>query len=763
MASFKVAFAKGNEQNIKLNIQDFDDFESFGNSFSECQKGGKHENYFIRSGDVENREAYISGSGKEYKNIHPRCDSATQTASMLVIDADHSIGGGNAPCLSEISAGLVSLEYNHFGYTSHSQTEEINRCRIIVPCFLPSKEYLKSSIIKLVSELNDIGIYVEQNDEMVRWSQPWFMANRDNPDDGLFVFKSFHKGKDFIAIIGEEAEANKRNKFNANNVNEPNSDIDEIIQILTTGEDGYHKAQRDYSYGQIKDTVAPATVKATLKGFTSAWKEDTKRWQLRFDEIDSIVDGAVKIVEGEAEADIENWGTNKEKDRGDIPWPPGAAGVLCDDAYNMQIYQYKEVALVSGLGTIAGICGRKFNIKGSGLNIYMTLIMGTGKGKDAIGTFINSSMTSAFELITKEPNTGRIPSFIGASKFTGGKAVAKDLMLQRSMICVFDEAGLLLKSGSGDPSGLTRMLLKAYSSSGKGRILNKESYSQNDDSVPAVREPSLSIISEATPETLLDVYSDTSALENGNLPRQSLFRIKNNKPYENEHRQVGISEESKKALSVVMDLCSTIQAVDINVKIIDIDYSDLEDDIKEHSRRCTDIENKFSEENKLKSIMASRMHLKAIKFASNVCAYNHPEDKKLREDEWEFGKALAKYEYDGVEGFFANSAFNNILEELSKNIVAPIIIKILEGGYHDKKAPNSKIRSEQKFSWSYLNQKLKNNKDLKYKDVIETPSAGLKAVLNYMLDSEYLTVKRGTGNKGDVYKLSSLFKVLKPN
>jgi hypothetical protein len=50
--------------------------------------------------------------------------------------------------------------------------------------------------------------------------------------------------------------------------------------------------------------------------------------------------------------------------------------------------------------------------------------------------------------------------------------------------------------------------------------------------------------------------------------------------------------------------------------------------------------------------MASRMHLKALKFAALASVFNHT-DNELHQEEWEWAKALVQYEFDGLVNFFA--------------------------------------------------------------------------------------------------------------
>ena len=425
----------------------------------------------------------------------------------------------------------------------------------------------------------------------------------------------------------------------------------------------------------------------------------------------------------------------------------------------MQRFQYEEVALVSALGLVSGICGRKFNISDTGLNIYLTLIMGTGMGKDAISEFIEYALTNlSFDSVGQTPL-----SFLGAGRFTGPKAVIKSLKNARSQVCVFTEAGLLLGSKAGDQTGLTRALLSLYSCSGAGRITKREVFSNDDDSVEQISSPALSIVNEATPETLLQAFKKGNSIEVGDLPRQSIFRIHRNKPYPNKNARKHISEECEERLKQLITLCSDIQA-DNRPEVIDIDYGDLEDEIWEHSKEWVDIENKFKHSDSIKSNMATRMHLKALKFASLASIYNH-DDCVLHSAEWEWAKALVRYEFDGLVNFFAGSG--SVINEADAGvwIIAKQIRKIIDGKLKDKnQTMDVRYRKAGIVSRSVLRQGLKNNiKITQFETKMNGKiKSGIDVIIDYMVDCGYLVHVENDpfGNKKELFKVTEQFNTL---
>ena len=148
----KIGYAEGNQKQISLRTQELE-FEEFGNSLKECLKGGKYESYFIRGGNLLEYKDYVSAGGHKWGTIYPRIDSCLISADLLIIDADAGKDGSNAEHLYTICDSLVAHGINHSGYTSHSQTNKINKCRVVIPCRLPEKKYLVPTIRKLIKFL----------------------------------------------------------------------------------------------------------------------------------------------------------------------------------------------------------------------------------------------------------------------------------------------------------------------------------------------------------------------------------------------------------------------------------------------------------------------------------------------------------------------------------------------------------------------------------------------------------------------------------
>jgi len=541
---------------------------------------------------------------------------------------------------------------------------------------------------------------------------------------------------------------------------------DQMIAEIMSGRD-YHGDLLNLAYQFKQDGMNDSANIAALRGFMNAVPADLKdgRWQERYDDIPRVVAGAEKIdryafdygqgLNKEEMAEISFKITTEEELRrapGDIPWPPGDLGGLAGDAYDFAHYQYKELAVITVVGLIAGIAGRKFNISDTGLNVHLTVIMHTGAGKDSIGKFIRSTLMSLNE-------TGNSSSFVGPLRFTGPKSIGETLKSQRSMVCVFTEAGLLMSSKAGDMMGLSRILLSLYTCSGKNDWSGKEAYSNADDSIGSMRAPALTIINEATPQTLHAAFKEHGALERGDLPRQSIYRVDRDKPLPNDNRRPEVGDYHKQRLMMLINKCAPAQAAD-NPHAYDLKFNDdILEDVKSFEKRMVKMENELREIDNVKSIMLSRAPIKAKKFAAIATVYNKRQDHinsrgerdalVIDRPEWEWAKAMIEYEINGVGNFFAGSSHGgNPTMEIIGKIVAPAIVKLLRGDYasvvNNKDLDSgSKARSEGKFLAVAIRQVLKKNKELNALD--DNPQQrngrivkGIDKILQLMMDLDYI-------------------------
>lgn len=215
--------------------------------------------------------------------------------------------------------------------------------------------------------------------------------------------------------------------------------------------------------------------------------------------------------------------------------PPGLMGEIADFIYASSPRPVPEVSLAAAIGLMAGICGRAYNISGTGLNQYVLLLAMTGAGKEAMAEGIDKLMS---EIKMQVPTS---IDFIGPSEISSGPALFKHLgNKSQSFVSLLGEFGLRIKqlsaiNANGAEVSLRRMILDLYNKSGHNRVLAASAYSKKEDSTNSVPSPSFSILGESTPERFYEVLNEDMISE-GLLPRFLLIEYKGGRVANNENR-----------------------------------------------------------------------------------------------------------------------------------------------------------------------------------------------------------------------------------
>jgi hypothetical protein len=755
----KIGIGK-NAKSEWIELNECEQFSDFGNYIESACKSGIIKNklaqpYFVATGDWN----WVDNRSKRTKNDL----LSTAKYGMIIIDGDEPNDDNGLISANWVHNALMQLGINHFVYTSWSNgIAGKNKWRAVIECYdgCPIK-YLHATTKDIVDRLNvehtNIA-YASENHSPVRI---WFFGGSELIDKA--EFHSYYEGNS-LDVVFKEMEIEKEQDKNADSAKNDYRSLDDMVNkvIEWKSGSGLWDTIREYGWGVVKDGLKKRNAIVSIQSFMKNCPEIKRdeQWQKYYEDIERMVDGAIircrdELVDGNGSnnINIDDFKTNRSdsvaSDADGIPWPPGLFGRLCQNIYEMQTYQYREVAIVTAVGLVAGIAGRKFNVSRTGLNVYLTLLMGTGKGKDSIGKIIR-------RILLELNDIGQGSSFIGNSRFTGPKGLIDSLVSARSQVCIFTEAGILMQSSAGDQSGLTRVLLGLYGTSGERDISSSEAYSRKEDGIPAIRNPALSIINEATPETLLDALKDSNSLDNGLLPRQSVFRIIGKKPYENENVREFIDDDIMSILRKLVVKCASIQSEDNCVgKVWHFGFEDM-DEKRSHSKLCTDVEN--DNDGTTKGVMASRMHMKTMKFAAIATVINksnyHKDDRLLiGGSEWEWAKRITAYELAGIEQVFSGSDFSNAFEDVTYEVIVPFIYKILSGGFTDFSMARSPLEIEhQLIPYKLFTRSLRKNKKLVFQKTIRSPIDGLDNILQYMLNMGYLTIKESYTATSRPYK-----------
>jgi hypothetical protein len=524
--------------------------------------------------------------------------------------------------------------------------------------------------------------------------------------------------------------------------------VNQHVQDLIDGKD-FHGSLISLTHQMKSDGMADDLVINALKGMMMMCPDEvkgTERWTNRFNDIERDVKNYTP-VEREIKVPVV---TDRVDDKGDMPWPPGAFGELAQSAYDMARFQYREVAVISALGLVAGICGRKFNAEGAGLNMYATLIMDTGMGKDSINHFITNALMNANDV-------GTGSSFIGPVRFTGPKAVFNSLKSARSQICVFTEAGLLLSSKSGDKEGLKRVLLGIYTKSGKNSFSGSEIYSEEDKTVKSMRAPALSIINESTPKMLLDVFRTGDALVSGDVPRQLIYRVVGDKPDANRrHYSASLSDSCLEKIKHLVSKCATVQAVEDPSAWDMIPDASVEEDMVATEKFYIKMQNENRHSNTTKYAMATRAYYKAVRLAAIASVFNHY-DLAIRDEEWQWAKAMIAFEINGLSDFFQGGGISDPMSDITHRVVVPAVTRILNDRITVKRGLSRKDHKAGKFKKYEITQALKNNAEVNELSDKQGSKmvTGIEKVIDYMIRNDMVFVL--PNQRAVVYQVTDTF------
>lgn len=360
----------------------------------------------------------------------------------------------------------------------------------------------------------------------------------------------------------------------------------------------------------------------------------------------------------------------------DIDWPPGLLGQLAKTANEFFVIPNKPVAILTALALIAGVAGRRYNISDIGLNMYTTVMMPTGSGKDSIRKFVS-------RVLRNTEITVHGASFIGSRSYTGPKALHNTLAVKCSCISVVTEAGFMYKSEAGDKDGLTAMTLAAYSSSGQHNGLDPSEYSHQNDTMPYLHSPALTLMNEGTPISLQSELNRRDSISTGELPRMWLFNFDKITAYPNRYKhKLNLSQAVVNRLKELISECFKVQS---NERVDAIEITEPTEFIQ-FETHAWDRARELLETDSAMSAMWTRAAQKTLTVSAICAVMNSPslDSPEVTPQDWAWAKSLHDYEFERLPKIFrGDHAFGPALIAAMQ-----VIHKLLTGDY---KGPNHQI------------------------------------------------------------------------
>lgn len=477
-------------------------------------------------------------------------------------------------------------------------------------------------------------------------------------------------------------------------------------------------------------------------------------------ELRDLIEGAKNHINSNKVEEIEDILHNlnnldkRERQYREIPWPPGRFGEFCKGIKRSQGVQYNEMAILTGIMSLAAIAGKSFNISDAitseinvnqsdpnvqralGGNLFCAILGDSGSGKGEFEKTIE-------QLIYHGSGLNSNSSFLLHNDFSSGTNIQKDLINAKCGISILDEAGASLLSQSGDPMKRKVVVLDAWAKSGYNRTLLRQKINGEENKIPRIRGAAFSMAMLSSPRKFKQAFYQQGSVDDGMAPRTLILSLTSERGVRNRNVIWDFPDGTLEKFAALQKMGSEIQAKEFHVP----HFIWMPDHIREDAYRLDD--SYLEEMNELvkldynKGIMLNRAYETTLRVADLITVYNKDKEDpgclRVDEEEWEWAKSFVKYFTDGTDDFFTGAFFGDEMQEAMK-IVRYEISRIIDGHEMKEKAANVPIGIAKKgyFTKTSLFRRLKNKNEI---NVISSKASyngkykkGLDKVLDYLID-----------------------------
>jgi hypothetical protein len=295
--------------------------------------------------------------------------------------------------------------------------------------------------------------------------------------------------------------------------------------------------------------------------------------------------------------------------------PPGLLGDIARFIYAAAPRPVPEIALAAAIGLMAGICGRAYNVSGTGLNQYILLLATTGVGKEAMANGIGQLAAAIQQTVPS------VIDFLGPAEIASSRALIKYFAESktRSFVSILGEFGIFLsqmnsRSQDSNMKGLRRVFLDIYNKSGNTDALRPVIYSDKIQNVPSIASPALTLLCESTPEEFYKAL-DESLISQGLVPRFQIIEYYGKRPELNPNHTSVFPDA--RLIEQLAGLCQQSLLLNGGNKVINVSFtSEAEKLCREFDKFC-DAEINKSDKEVFRHIW-NRGHIKVLKLAGLI-------------------------------------------------------------------------------------------------------------------------------------------------
>lgn len=420
---------------------------------------------------------------------------------------------------------------------------------------------------------------------------------------------------------------------------------------------------------------------------------------------------------------------------GAIQPPPGLVGEIAQFIYQAAPRPVPEIALAGAMGLMAGICGRAYNISGTGLNQYILCLAMTGAGKEAMASGIDK-IINAVQL-----SVPVAAEFVGPAEIASGQALIKYLANKsQSFVSILGEFGLRLRSMSSERANgaeiaLRRMLLDLYNKSGHGQVARPSIYADSEKNTNLISSPAFSILGESTPERFYEILN-VEMISEGLLPRFMLIEYSGERPKLNENA-INAQPEAwlVEKIATLMAHAKTIMA---NKKVINIVSTNAADELLKEFDKFADKQINSTDKEIIRQLW-NRAHIKVLKIAGLISVGVNYHNPLIEIEHVLWAKKIVENDIRALSSKFEAGEIGKNSSELKQLSEVKRILKEFVYMKPDKLKSYqiSEVLYNNKFiPIAFIQRRLLNNGSFK-DDKIGATNA-IKRTLNNLIDSDFI-------------------------
>jgi hypothetical protein len=428
--------------------------------------------------------------------------------------------------------------------------------------------------------------------------------------------------------------------------------------------------------------------------------------------------------------------------------PPGLLGEIAQFIYAAAPRPVPEIALAGAIGLMAGICGKAYNVSGTGLNQYILMIADSGKGKEAMASGISKLMNAAKMQVPVAND------FIGPSVIASSAGLHKWLSKNsQCFVSILGEFGIKLEAMSSMKASPVQLMLKdslldLYHKSGFNDVYRGSAYSDQDKNSVDLSAPSFSILGESTPERFYSVLNEDMISE-GLLPRFSIIEYNGIRVPSNET----FAQPSFPLMEKFCALLAHCKTVMSTGKVINVEQDSEALKLTKEIDRFADKQiNSTSKE--VTRQLWNRAHIKTLKLAATLSVgvnpYNPVIDSNAVNWAWDLVqrdiKALSSKFEAGLIGSNSSEAKQIVeMKRVIKDYVTEPWEKVMNY------SPHLGLYESKLVTYVYLNKRLTPCSAFKNDKLGAT--GAIKRCIQILIDSDYLR-EVGKVYLNDKYKTS---------